>query len=177
MRACESYSWSRTTSCPSIRSHTAATRGVAGGAEHVSGRAPTKTTVQGRLWTTPGVPDALRPPPGWATGERGGGQVTNSRSHTEASPWLRPEPEPAAALGWLHTAASPWLRPESLDHPCRPRRAPAAPRGGGQVTNSRSHTAASPWLRPEADQSAALSGPAEREETRASSNAESTGRK
>jgi len=115
--------------------------------------------------------------PGVGDGGAGGGQVTNSRSHTEASPWLRPEPEPAAALGWLHTAASPWLRPESLDHPCRPRRAPAAPRGGGQVTNSRSHTAASPWLRPEADQSAALSGPAEREETRASSNAESTGRK
>jgi hypothetical protein len=36
---------------------------------------PTKTTVQGRLWTTPGAPNTLPSPPGWATGVPGGARL------------------------------------------------------------------------------------------------------
>ena len=59
--------------------------GVAGGAGHASGRAPTSATVQGRLWTTPGAPNTFRPPPGGATGVLGGGQVTNSHPAISSS--------------------------------------------------------------------------------------------
>ena len=46
----------------------AATRGVAGRAGRASGRARTCATVRGRLWTTPGDPNAPRPPPGRSPG-------------------------------------------------------------------------------------------------------------